>query len=244
VTGHLRPRPGKAINQFSFVDALVAGLYEGAFPASEVRAAGDLGVGCGDALDGELVLVDGALFVCRGDGEVRAVADGELLPFAEVARFEPTFSRELRGPLSEAAFEELVDGLVPSANLFYALRVDADFDRMTVREAVRQQQPYVGLAEAVKQQHESTVERTRGTMIGFKGPDVFQGLSVADFHLHYLDDGRSFGGHVMDFELGQGVLQLEAYATFTLRLPQVESFLEAELDDIDADAAIRQAEDS
>jgi acetolactate decarboxylase len=244
VTGQLRPRPGKAIQQFSFVDALVAGLYEGAFAASEVRAAGDFGVGCGDALDGELVLLDGALFVCRGDGEVRGVADDELLPFAQVAHFEPTFSRELRGPFTEAAFEQLVDGLVPSANLFYALRVDAEFDRMTVREAVRQKQPYVGLAEAVKQQHENTVERTRGTMIGFKGPDVFQGLSVADFHLHYLDDERTFGGHVLDFELATGMLQLEAYATFTLRLPQVESFLKAELDDIDSDSAIRQAEDS
>lgn len=244
MTGSLRPLAGKAILQFSFVDALVAGLLEGAFPASEMSAAGDFGVGCGDALDGELVLIDGMLFVCRGDGEVRPVADDELLPFAEVTRFSPSLVLEVGHPLDERAFETWVDSVVPSENLFYAIRVDGRFGRMTAREATRQQRPFPGLADAVKQQHENTAGGTRGTMLGFRGPDVFQGLSVADFHLHYIDDARAFGGHVMDFELLEGTLSIEAYSSFTVRLPEVDSYLDAELDDIDADAAIRQAESS
>lgn len=239
----LRPRPSTTVLQFSFVDALVAGLYDGAFTAAEVTAAGDLGLGCGDALDGELVLLDGVLRVCRGDGEVRDVAASDLVPFAEVVRFEPTHTQSI-ADLSEAAFERFVEDLVPSNNLFYALRIDGDFSSITVREAVRQQKPYRGLAEAVKDQHENAVETTAGTMVGFKGPDVFQGLSVADFHLHYLDDARAFGGHVMDFELRQATLSIQAFSTFTLRLPEVESYLAAELDDMNADAAIRQAESS
>jgi acetolactate decarboxylase len=67
---------------------------------------------------------------------------------------------------------------------------------------------------------------------------------VADFHLHYLDEARAFGGHVMDFELVEATLSIQTFATFTLRLPEVESYLEAELDDMDADEAIRQAESS
>jgi len=243
VTPSLRPRAGTAVHQFSFVDALVAGLYDGAFPASEVLAAGDLGVGCGDALDGELVLLDGVAYLCRGDGEVILVAPDDLLPFAEVVAFQPTFTLEL-DPLDERAFESLVEQLVPSNNLFYAIRVEAEFSRMTVREATRQQRPFPGLAEAVKTQHENTSGATAGTMLGFKGPDVFQGLSVADFHLHYLDAARGFGGHVMDFALTGGTLTMEAYAGFNLRLPQVASYLDAELDDMSADEAIRQAESS
>lgn len=239
----LRPRPGTAVLQFSFVDALVAGLYDGAFAASDITAAGDLGLGCGDALDGELVLIDGQLRVCRGDGEVHDVASADLIPFAEVVRFEPTHVETVRG-LSEKDFEHYVEALVPSDNLFYALRLDGDFEWMTVREAVRQQKPFRGLAEAVQDQHENAIGATRGTMVGFKGPDVFQGLSVADFHLHYLDDARAFGGHVMDFALTEATLSVQAFSTFTLRLPEVESYLEAELDDMDADEAIRQAESS
>ena len=239
----LRPRRGKAIHQFSFVDALVAGLFDGAFTANEVQQSGDFGIGCGDALDGELVLLDGVLRVCRGDGTVATVASADLLPFGEVALFEPTVTRQL-DDLTEMQFEHLIESLVPSDNLFYAIRVDAAFDTMTVREAVRQQRPYRGLAEAVTDQHENAVATTTGTMIGFKGPDVFQGLSVADFHLHYLDDARLFGGHVMDFALRTGTVSIEAYSTFTLHLPEIESYLAAELDDMSSDEAIRQAESS
>lgn len=238
----LLPRSGTSVHQFSFVDALVAGLYDGAFSAAEVMALGDLGVGCGDSLDGELVLVDGVGYLCRADGAHRVEAV-ELIPFAEVVRFRPTFSTRLAA-LTEKQFEALVDSLVPSNNLFYAIRVDGDFDGMTVREATRQMRPFPGLAEAVKHQHESSAGHTAGTIVGFKGPDVFQGLSVADFHLHYIDEAREFGGHVMDFALRSGTLTIEAYAGFSLRLPQVESYLEADLDDIDADEAIRQAESS
>ena len=237
----LRPRADKAIQQFSFVDALVAGLFDGAFDAATVASHGSLGVGCGDALDGELVLIDGALFVCRAEG-VSPVESHEAIPFAEVALFEPTFTQTLEGPISEAAFEALVDSLVPSHNLFYAIRVDGEFASVTVREAVKQQRPFRGLAEAVGDQHEATIRETSGTLLGFKGPDVFQGLSVADYHLHYISGDRQVGGHSMDFELTSGTLTIEAYANFTLRLPQTESYLSAELDDMNADDAIRAAE--
>lgn len=243
MASRLTPRPGKAVHQFSFVDALVAGLYEGAFEASVVVDHGDLGLGCGDALDGELVLLDGRLVVCRADGTISAVPLAERIPFAEVVRFEPTDRHAVQN-LGEKQFESFVESVVPSDNLFYALRVRADFASMTVREAARQQRPFRGLAEAVRDQRESTHGATRGTMVGFKGPDVFQGLSVADFHLHYVDDSGEFGGHVLDFELVEGTVELEAFSTFTLHLPEVDSYLDAELDAISADEAIRQAEGS
>jgi acetolactate decarboxylase len=235
------PRESGVLHQFSFVDALVAGLYEGAFSASRILAAGDFGLGCGEALDGELVLLDGELHLCRADGTVTGVAPDALLPFAEVCRFRPTDTHKVTG-LDLAEFDGVVDSLTPSGNLFYGIRVDGTFNRMTVREAARQQQPYRGLAEAVADQHEDTSGPTTGTLIGFRGPDVFQGLSVAEFHLHYINDARTFGGHVMDFRLRSGMLALETYDTFTLHLPEVESYLSAPLTRHDSDAEIRHAE--
>jgi acetolactate decarboxylase len=183
------------------------------------------------------------MLVCRGDGTVISVLDDDLLPFAEVAHFEPTY-REAIGRVNEREFEQLVDDLVPSDNLFYAIRVDGRFENMNVREAVRQQRPYRGLADAVRDQRESSIVGTTGSMVGFKGPDVFQGLSVADFHLHYVDDARGFGGHVLDFVLDSGTLSIEAYSSFTVRLPEVDSYLTAELDDVSSDEQIRRAEGS
>lgn len=238
----LRPRAGKAVQQFSFIDALIAGLYDGAFAMSEVLQHGDLGVGCGDALDGELVLLDGTAYLCRSGGEVVVMTADDVVPFAEVVRFEPVGSRQLVGPLGQGAVDALLESIVPSDNLFYALRIDGRYDRMTVREPVRQEHPFRGLADAVKDQHERTVTQTSGTMLGFKGPDVFQGLSVADLHLHYLDEDRAFGGHVLDFDLVEATLSVEAYAGFNLRLPEVDSYLTAHLDHIDSDSVIRRVE--
>ncbi len=243
MTRDIRPRPHAAIHQFSFVDALVAGLYEGAFSATDVLAHGDHGLGCGDALDGELVMLDGETFVCRDDGTVRPVEASAAIPFAEVVRFEPTHIEPVE-QLDARELEQVVDALTPSRNLFYAVRIDASFDRMIVREAARQSAPYRGLAEAVAHQHEDSASSTSGTIFGFRGPEVFQGLSVADWHLHYLDDERTLGGHVMDFRLRSGSLAIQALSTFTVHLPEVTSYLEASLEHEDTDAVIRLAEGS
>ncbi|MDP3209597.1 MAG: acetolactate decarboxylase [Rhodoglobus sp.] len=243
MTRDLRPRPGTAIHQFSFVDALVAGLYEGAFAASDVLGQSDHGLGCGEALDGEIVVLDGTAFVCRDDGTVQRLDASAPIPFAEMVRFEPTHVERIED-MDARALELRIDELVPSRNLFYAVRVDGAFDRMTVREAARQQQPYRGLAQAVADQHEDSASSTVGSVFGFRGPEVFQGLSVADWHLHYLDDERTLGGHVMNFRLRSGSLAIQALSEFTVHLPEVDSYLDAALDHHDSDAAIRQAEGS
>ena len=91
MTDDLSPRPSGVLHQFSFVDALVAGLYEGAFRASDVLGAGDFGVGCGDALDGEIVLLDGVMHLCRGDGQVVDVAP-------DAKTFRPSAARKVHRP--------------------------------------------------------------------------------------------------------------------------------------------------
>jgi acetolactate decarboxylase len=239
----LRPRPDKAVWQFSFVDALVAGLLDGAFTSREVAQRGDFGLGCGDALDGELLMFDGVMHLCRGDGSVRIVGPDERLPFAEVVVFEPTLTRSIES-LDESGFDRLIEQVVPSDNLFYAMRIDGTFNHVMVREAVRQAKPYRGLAQAAENEHVSTSGSTTGTLVGFRGPDVFQGLTVADSHTHYINDARSWGGHVLTFEIESATLSMEAYSTFTLRLPEVDSYLEATLSELDSDAAIRLAEGS
>jgi acetolactate decarboxylase len=238
----LHPRDGKAIHQFSFVDALVAGLYQGAFSAAEIGRRGDFGLGCEEALDGELVILDGEFFVCRGDGSVSTIGAHDRLPFAEVAQFEPTLERPITGSHDEHDLEALIAALMPSQNLFYAVRFDGEFDSVTVRETVRQEAPFRGLADAVKDQRESTRSSIRGTLLGFIAPEVFQGLSVADFHLHFIDDARSFGGHALHFIAGTGVLRVEAFAEFTLHLPQVASYLDAALEHTNSNDAIKLAE--
>ncbi|MDO9395022.1 MAG: acetolactate decarboxylase [Herbiconiux sp.] len=231
----------KAVEQFSLVDALVVGLFDGVFSVAQVARRGDFGLGCGDHMDGELVVHEGEFRLFHGDGSMTLLGDDDALAFAEVVRFEPT----LREPVVVGSFDELVArirSLVVSDNLFHAVRVRGRFQTVSLREAVRQTKPYLPLAEAVRTQREITVPDARGTLLGFVAPRVFQGISVAGPHLHFVDETGAVGGHVLGLQGVEGVLEIESYSAVTVRLPSSADYLAAELDPADSDAAIRHAE--
>ena len=51
------------------------------------------------------------------------------------------------------------------------------------------------------------------------------------YHLHFVSDDQSFGGHVLGFELEKGILEIDQIDRFRLILPLDEGFLEADLTD-------------
>ncbi|RFA08876.1 acetolactate decarboxylase [Subtercola boreus] len=231
-----------SIHQFSVIQALMAGLYDGAFPTREVLAAGDFGLGCGNALNGELVIVDGQVFRCTDDGAVSPGDPDELLPFAEVVPFAPTLHHELAGSVDRTGLEALITGLVGNPNQFYAIRLDGEFSDMLVREPVRQHHPYRPLPEVMTTQREMTLPSTTGTLVGFWAPHIFQGVSVAGYHLHYLNDSRTHGGHTLNYTVTAGTLHVQPVADIEVHLPGTPEFAAADLLSPSADADIRRVE--
>jgi acetolactate decarboxylase len=77
----------RVVFQTATVAALLDGAYDGDLTVGELREHGDLGLGTFDALDGEMVVVDGEVWRARVDGTVARVADGERTPFAVVTPF-------------------------------------------------------------------------------------------------------------------------------------------------------------
>ncbi len=84
-----------------------------------------------------------------------------------------------------------------SANVFFAVRVDGHFDAVHVRAACRIA-PGVPLAVATEQQSEFELTAVDGTMVGFWSPPYASGVEIAGYHLHFLTDDRTAGGHVLD----------------------------------------------
>ncbi|MEF2976562.1 acetolactate decarboxylase [Subtercola sp. YIM 133946] len=255
----LLPKIGVNITQFSLIHALMAGFYDGVFPAPQVLAKGDFGLGCGHALNGELVFVDGQIFRCTSDGSVSPADESELIPFAEVVNFDPSIRVPIGAaegapaafdggpdgsPVTRDQFESLVGGIMPSPNMFYAIRVDGVFDRMRVREPIRQHHPFRPLVEVMQTQNESELGRTSGSLVGFWAPQIYQGVSVAGFHLHYLDDDRAVGGHSLEYSIESATLSMQAISSLTLRLPHTDEFATADFTQADADLAIRRVESS
>ena len=216
------------MTQFAVLDALLAGAYESGISVAAVRELGDFGIGCCDHLGGEVLILDGEVYECTVGEPPDRMRDEQILPFVDVCRFpagEPVVLAG--GGLPE--FTDRVEAELVSRNLFHAVRVDGRFASLRVRITPRQHHPFRPLAEVTSGQIETVLEDARGTLVGFWAPAIYQGITVAGLHVHFLADDRSVGGHVLDVRIGEAQLSMAAYSRFDLRLPTDAVFLRTEL---------------
>ena len=68
-------------------------------------------------------------------------------------------------------------------------------------------------------QHEFSRDNVVGTIVGFWTPEIFHGVSVAGYHLHFISDDLTFGGHVMDFVIKEGIIEVGAVDQLDQRFP-------------------------
>ena len=79
--------------------------------------------------------------------------------------------------------------------------------------------PEMKFAEVATHQPEYTRENVTGTIVGFWTPEIFHGVSVAGYHLHFISDDHTFGGHVMDFVITEGIVEVGAIDQLDQRFP-------------------------
>lgn len=217
-----------AVTQFAVLDALLAGAYESGITVAEVRERGDFGIGCCEHLGGEVIILDGEVYECTLDGPPDLMGDADILPFMDVC---PSHTVPLV-EVVEAGLEQLTEAIesrLVSRNLFHAVRVDGVLATARIRVTRRQEHPYRPLVDVTRDQVETELAGVRGTLVGFWAPAIYQGITVAGLHLHFLADDRSVGGHVLDVIVGVGALAVTAYPRFHLHLPTDPQFLRTEL---------------
>ena len=184
--------------QASTLEALLEANYDGDVSFAELAEHGNLGVGTFDAVDGEMIAVDGEFLRAAVDGAVGAVEPSARTPFAVVTFFEPTHRFELADPLGGDAFTGALDAELGDPGAVHALRIDGRFDRVRARSVARQRKPYPPMTEVVKGQHVFDLDAVEGTMVGFRFPDYAKGINVPGYHLHFVTADRARGGHVLE----------------------------------------------
>jgi acetolactate decarboxylase len=224
-----RAAADETLYQVSTIGALLDGVYDGAADIDSLLASGDTGIGTLEGLDGELIVVDGDAWQVKGDGTVVQVEGSARTPFAAVTVFEPEIVFEVRGPLALADLETSIEAALPSENLPCAVRVQGTFANVTARSVDRQEKPYPPLAEATKAQHVFTFGRGEGTLVGFWLPAYLGGVNVPGFHLHYLADDRTGGGHLLGAAVENATVSLDITPEIRLSLPDEGGFIAANL---------------
>lgn len=227
--------------QISLISAVLEGVYDGDITYGELAAHGDFGVGTFNNLDGEMVAVDGKFYQIKSDGKVSPVDPSMKTPFACVLFFDPTVEFTLDEETDFKVFEEALDRAVPTKNLFYALRVDGHFDHVKVRVVPRQEKPYRPMIEVVKDQPLYEFHDVRGTLLGFRFPDYTQGINVPGYHLHFIDENRETGGHVLDLRMKGVTVRVDITPDLHMEVPERDDFGSADLGK-DNTESIRKAE--
>jgi acetolactate decarboxylase len=184
--------------QASTIGALLDGAFEGDLSFAELAEHGDLGLGTLNRLDGEMIALDGEFFRADIDGAVNRIDAAAKTPFAVVTRFEPEVEARIEAGLSHAELLARLDTLVPAGASSCAIRLDGRFELVRARSVPAQSPPYRPLTEVVADQHVFELEQIEGTMLGFRFPAYAEGIEVAGYHLHFISDDRSRGGHVLD----------------------------------------------
>jgi len=217
------------IYQVSTIDALLQGSFEGTMTFGEVKKHGDFGIATFDRLDGEMIAFGGDFYQIKADGQVVAVTDDMTTPFGTVTFFSQDFSFPVRYAANFSDFSRQAEAVLPSRNHLYAIQIRGEFPYVRARSIPRQEMPNSRLVDAAANQSIFEFRQTRGTIVGFWTPDFVRGLNVPGFHLHFLTEDRTGGGHILDFIIENATVEIDTTPRFTMALPEGGSFIDTDL---------------
>jgi acetolactate decarboxylase len=215
--------------QTSTLQALMAGVYDGDLTFQELARHGDFGLGAFDALDGEMIALDGAFYQARANGRVSPVAGAMTTPFAEVTFFKADRTHMIEMPMNFRQLLAYVDRLLPNPNLPYAIRIDGFFPSVKTRSMPRQQKPYPPLAAAAAKQAVFDLAGVKGVIVAFRHPAYLAGINLPGYHCHFITADRLAGGHLLDCRVEGATVAVDAIPNFYLRLPESQAFSRTDL---------------
>lgn len=210
--------------QTSTINALLEGVYDGDMTFEELRKRGDFGLGTLDGLDGELIGLNGKFYQIKSDGVVSSVDDSMRTPFAVVTFHEADKTVMLNKSLNLEQLENYLDSILPSQNIFYAIRIDGTFRYIKVRSVPKQERPYPRLVDVVKNQPIFEFHDMRGTIVAFWLPEYISGINVPGYHFHFLTEDRKAGGHLLSVITEDIKIQIDYTLEIHMVLPGNREF--------------------
>lgn len=219
----------KALFQTSTLQALMNGVYDSDYSLGELSKHGDFGLGTFEALDGEMVGLDGKFYQVKTDGKVYPVSPPQKTPFGQVTFFKADQTLELIETPNLKLIEQHLSERLPSPNFPYAIKITGKFTYIKTRSVPRQAKPYPPLLEVAKHQAVFEFRDVDGVIVGFFHPKYLEGINLAGYHFHFLTTDRQAGGHLLDCRLKQAKVELARLDLIQLRLPGTKAFSETDL---------------
>jgi len=176
-----------------------------------------------------MIALGGAFYQIDGYGEVSRMPDETKTPFAVVTFFHGVNVLYPKTQLDLQGLINYMDGLILTKNVCYAVRIDGTFKKVKTRSVKKQQKPYPRLVDALKKQPEFDLKNVRGTLVGFRFPTYMSSINVPGYHLHFITDNKTAGGHVLELQTDSVSVRIVPVHEFFMVLPHTKSFYDTEL---------------
>ena len=208
------------VTQVSILDALLASRFDGCLSCRELLKYGDFGIGTFDRMDGEMIILDGGLYQGKTDGKIHTPDPDISTPFATICHFHSDLTWSFREPVNIDAVKKMIDEKASKQNVFHAVRVEGRFSYMKTQVLPLQSKPYRPVAEVVKSCPHFEAKNVSGTIVGFRSPPYVRGIGDPGYHLHFLSEDKTQGGHVLTFDMERGECSVDILSNHLVMLPE------------------------
>ena len=190
-----------ALYQSTPLAYLQADNYNTSITVEQFKSIGNFGIGTFDGFDGEAVLLNGVVYQINSSGKIVIPPDQTKMLFGSCMLFDVEKRFTMRNVPSYANFQQALQSYFSTNQHIRAIQVEGTFNSIRVSCTEKQIPPYKPFNEASRHTKEYTWKNSRGTLVGFwTPPTVPAAVMTTGFHLQFVSEDKTMGGHVVDFQ--------------------------------------------
>lgn len=212
--------------QAGIIPGMLQGVHEGNMTFDTLAQHGNIGLGVLNDFAGDMIALDGEFYRIDAEGVVNLIEPNTCTPFSIVTKFKPTQIFSIENVNNIADLSELLDAELGTKNIFYFIRIDAEFEWLRLRS-----QYCRVLVDAVPDlQKNYELSNVQGSLVATRCPDYSAGFTIAGYHSHFIDQERTIGGHVCDLKIKKAKVMITPMRRFSVVLMNTKQFDQVNLE--------------
>ncbi|MBQ8941670.1 MAG: acetolactate decarboxylase [Firmicutes bacterium] len=212
-----------SIYQVSTLQALVLGYTRPVITVEELLEHGDTGLGTFEGVGGEMIVVDGHCYCAANDGSVTESDPKTGVPFAAVTKIKDGREIDLDNIADIEELKTKLDIAIEEdfgLNSMHIVKIVGRFKKVSARSEAEYKSHHVSLKEILsKSQKDFFFNDIDGTLVCVYYPDYMDSINAKGWHLHFVSDDHSCGGHVFDVSVDKSKAVINKISNLNIQLP-------------------------